>query len=351
MVGTADFLRALLARRRPVARPPSIVRKAVVHLGMPKAASTSIQMALHAAEDATLVPNGIWFSPLDDAFNDCVLYDHLVDGDEAAIGAYAKAKMEAAAAAAADTVIFSAERLFMIDEVGEQTKKLGEIIGQWADEVSFVVVLRELGPFLRSYVVQMMYNGAVTLENYRLAEWIIDQARSIAECGFPVDFLSMERKDESRNIAEALVGVGAGREIRLELDRANVTPGRPLIYALAEGFAARIHAIDCRMDVNSQPLDEFRTDFARRYDRTMKATTDAAEVYRVVQELNGAVEEQVSFFIDRCFEQCDPEKRAYYDALLTGQAPSEIEIGDSPAQAESSANIPGPHAGDLCFER
>lgn len=351
MVGAARFLCGLLSRIRPVPRPPSIVRKAVVHLGMPKAASTSIQMALHAAQDATLLPNGIWFRPLDEAFNDCVLYDHLVDGDEAAIGAYAKAKMEAAAAAGADTVIFSAERLFMIDEVGEQTKRLGEIIGRWADEVSFVVVLRELRPFLRSYVVQMMYNGAVTLENYRLAEWIIDQARSIAECGFPVDFLSMEREEDSRNIAEALVGAGAGREIRLDLERANVTPGRPLIYALAEGFAARIHAIDCRMDVNSQPLDEFRTQFAGRYDRTMKATTDAAEVYRVVQELNAAVEEQVSVFIDRCFEQCDPEKRAYYDALVAGRAPSNIEIGASSAQAESDLAVTGRQAGDLCFGR
>ena len=315
--GAADFARRLWLR---AFRPDPIVRKVVIHLGMPKAGSTSIQLALHAAQESILACNGIWFAPLDAAFNDCIMYDMLAANDLASLRRYAEAKMWAAARAGADVVIFSAERLFTIEDVKKRMRQLAEAMQPWAAEVSFAVVAREIRDFLRSYIVQMIYNVEVTLEDHGLAEWVIDQVGLITESGLPVDVIALDVPDGDRNLAERLVSMSTAREVEIALTRANVTPSRPLLYALTEGLVARMRAIELGIDINATELDSFRTAFATAYDDSVHSTSDPGEVYRVLQRMNKIVEDHIAEYIDCCLQECPAEKLAFYDEILASAA-------------------------------
>lgn len=300
---------------RAARRSAPAVKKIVVHLGMPKAGSTSIQLALKAAQQTRLTPNAIWFAPQDDAINDCPLYAMLVKGERAAMRAYCAAKIDDAVAAGADTVIFSAERLFTIDDAEQRIAQLGNVLREWADDVSFVIVLRDMRDFLRSYITQMIYNAGISLDDNFLAEWVVDQVRAIRQCGFRVDFIPLERRDSNRNLAEALVSVSTGREIDIALEVANVTPARPLVYALAEGLGARLAAIDSAEDVNSLEVNRFRTEFCDIYDRTMRRSDHAHEVFGIVQRVDAVIRDKVESYVQKTVRVCDFEKLKYYEDL------------------------------------
>lgn len=289
---------------------------------MPKAGSTSIQLALHAAQESSLTPNGIWFNPPNGELSDYVLYDMLRAQDLGGIRAYAQAKITAAKRAGADTVIFSAERLFTIDSMQDRVMQLGRIFQEWADEVSLTVVVRDIRAFLRSYIIQMIYNGAVPLEDCLLAEWMIDQAQCVANCGFPVNFLSLDQHNPDQNIAEMLVGVSTGRHVSINLERMNVTPSRPIIYALAEGLAARFHALDGAADVNSRTVDQFRHEFMESFDRTMHGANDPEELNRILNQLNSTLQEKIDYYIEETINACNPAKLSYYTALLESRSTS-----------------------------
>jgi len=298
---------------------------------MPKAGSTSIQLALHGAQDSTLARQGIWFTPPNSEFNDCIMYDMLVARDFEGLSRYAETKARAAATAGADIVIFSAERLFTLDEVKMRLAQLAKAMRPWIAEVSFSVVGREIRGFLRSYITQMIYNADLTLEDHSLAEWVIDQMGLIAESGYPVDFIWLEDQDVERNVAERLVGLATGREVDIPLARANVTPSRPLVYALTEGLVARIRAIQTGGDINATELDGFRTAFATAYDDSVHTTSDPGEVYRVLQRLNQIVEDNIVAYIDRCFQECPAEKLAFYEDLLASGMGCDCTVLRQPA--------------------
>lgn len=335
IVGAANFVRRMLGPP-PSIRPDPIVQKVVIHLGMPKAGSTSIQLALRAAQETALTPNRIWFTPVGDAFNDCAIYDMLVTQNLDGLRQYSEAKICTAANAGADVVIFSAERLFTLDRAQEQIVLLGEIMQGWATEVTFVVVIRDLAEFLRSYITQMIYNADVTLEDNGLAKWVIGQMQAIGNCGFPVDFLGLHAGKHDCNIAERLVGASTGRKLDIPLERANVTPSRPLIYALAEGLTARIHAIDSGDDVNATGLDAFRTDFATAYDNSVYAASDPGEVYRVLMRLNKIIEDQITEYIDRCLQKCPPQDLVFYNKIVLAAGESLTERAPDPQLSASS---------------
>jgi hypothetical protein len=328
----ANFLRGWRG-----ATPDPIIRKAVIHLGMPKAASTSIQLALHGAQNLQLVENGIWFTPPDGAFNDSIMYDMLLAGDAAALSNYVERKTRAAADAGADVVIFSAERLFTIDDVQARIAQLATAVQPYSAEVSFAVVAREISAFLRSYITQMVYNADVTLDDHGLGEWLVDQIGLISECRLPIYVIPLEREERGRNIAEQLIRVTTGREVQIPLTRANVTPSRPLLYALAEGLVARIAAIEAGGDINATELDEFRTEFANAYDQSVHTTSDPGEVYRVLQRLNQVIEVYVAEYIDRCIRECPVEKLSFYDEMLTTHEAPELSILEHKAAQDFAA--------------
>lgn len=305
---------------------PKPLTKIVVHLGMPKAASTSIQLALHAAQDSLLTPAGIWFRAPDGEFSDYLLYDLLAAEELAGIREYLEPKILAATEAGADTVILSAERLFTIVPMQERLTQLASVLSEWADEVSFAVVVRELKPFMRSYIVQMVYNGALPLHTPRLAEWIADQAAAIETCGFPVHFLSLHESHDGRNIAEALLSATTGRELPIDMAVVNATPIRPVLYALAEGVASRLHSLDRSQDVNSGGMDRYRTEFANAFDRSVKSSPDRGEVHRVLYELDSLLETKIGNYIDQSLQLCEDAKLARYQALVTPPAQAEDDV-------------------------
>lgn len=332
--GIARLLEALQRSARTPSQPARPLRKIIVHVGMPKAASTSIQLALHGGQESLLTPAGIWFRAPNGEFSDYVLYDLLAAQDLAGIREYTDAKVAAAIEAGADTVIFSAERLFTIMPMNERMAQLAELLREWADEVSFAVVVRELKPFMRSYIVQMIYNGAVPLETPKLAEWIIDQARSVSDSGCAVDVLSLEQENGGRNIAEALLETTTGRPLAIDLGRLNATPVRPIIYALAEGLVARLHSLDAAQDVNSGSMDQYRTRFAHSFDESVKASPDRGEVHRVLYQLDALLENKIEHYIDQSLAICDPDKLAWYKQLLIAPEP---ETSDETSKSIAAA--------------
>jgi hypothetical protein len=300
------------AKRRPI----PLVKRIVVHLGMPKAASTSIQLALHEAQESRLTPAGIWYIPPNGILTDYLLYDMLAAQDLEEVRAYARTKIASAKKVGAETVIFSAERLFTLDDMSGRLELLGELLSELAEEVCFCVVVREIRSFMRSYIVQMIYNGAVPLENSRLAEWTARQLHAIAECRFPVKLLPLNHETESLNLAETLIATTTGQELLLRMGRINVTPFRPISYALAEGLAARLHALPRKEDVNSVAMDCFRTEFADSFDETVRASKDRGEVHRVLYGLDALLEEKIAEYIERSLEICPPDLMSYYNGIV-----------------------------------
>lgn len=302
------------------------MKSAVVHIGMPKAASTSIQLALLDAQATQLTPNELWFTPPNGEFSDFVVYDMLAKQDLHGVRAYADAKFRDAKASGADTVIFSAERLFTIDHMLERMTQLGDLLSDYADEVCFVVVVRDLKPFLKSYMIQMAYNGSAPLQNKRLAEWAIDQVRAIADCEFPVHFLPLSLQG---NIAERLIAASTGRKIELDLPRANVTPVRPITYALVEGLAARLYSLQDRRDVNSRTVDQFRTEFAQAFDNSVLGSKDPGEINRVLYDLDAGIDKGIEQYIECSIDFCSAEKIAYYNAIANPPAPVREDLADA----------------------
>lgn len=297
-------------------RPRPLVKRVILHLGMPKAASTSIQSAFHSAQETKLTPNGIWYRPPNGILTDYLLYEMIASDRFDDVRAYACEKIAAARDVDADTVIFSAERLFTLDTMLERITQLGALFSELAEEVCFCIVVREMKSFMRSYITQMIYNGGVPLHDCRLAEWTAGQVGAIVASGLPVKILSLSQPTNNRNVAESLIATSTGREIALDMGRLNVTPERPIPYALAEGLAARLHALPRQEDVNSVLTDEFRTNFAQSFDDTVRQSRDRGEVHRVLFGLDSLLESKIAEYMDRSLEICPPDLLSYYNNLV-----------------------------------
>src|SRR6266567_3225158 len=170
--------------------------RVVLHVGMPKAGSTSIQNAMLAHADL-LVRHGISFTAGDPDFtSDHELYGLTLARAEKMLSAAIDSKLAAAEEQGAKTTVFSAERLFTLAQEPELSSLL-DVFRSRTNDFEIVIVVRALERFLRSYLRQLIDNGMFYLDDLDQAAWCAACVRTFWELPERVTAIALREADRN----------------------------------------------------------------------------------------------------------------------------------------------------------
>lgn len=240
--------------------------KALVHVGMPKAGSTSVQLALRRNSDALLQRYGVYSEPGTGEINDWPLYNYLISGSTAAVEDYVGRKLEAGRKIGAELVIFSAERLFALPEIVPQMGLLLDALERKSAQVEVAVVVRSLRDFLNSYIKQLIANSSLVLDDKYLASWIIFQLKAVIGLPSTVKLVSMESESRDGRLVSNFLSRILGRDVEIAELRENVSSRRPFWFISMLGHSCKFRAALMERDINSLEVDEYRISFEEKFD-------------------------------------------------------------------------------------
>lgn len=283
--------------------------KVFIHVGVPKGGSTSFQNALQGAGEDFLCSHRISYLPDGGSNNNSEIYKIIQNQDCRSLINYIFRILEYAVQMGAENIIISCETLFNIDNFKEKVKILLEIFDSISVQVEFLLVIRELQSHLNSYLRQNLYNGSISLDDTQLASWVVGQMMGLVRSGFAVRVLQFEDLVSSGNLPSAILQRMGFPNILLTSERANVTPDRPLLYALAEGTLARLEAIKRSIDINSLDLDIYRTTLREKYDAMAHRDNSA------ILQISSEIENEVARYIDDSIASMPDDCRRFYDEL------------------------------------
>jgi hypothetical protein len=291
--------------------------RAYIHVGMPKAGSTTIQLGLSAHETDFLGNYGIHYGPLDRSFqNDFELYRAYASGKREWVRDLISKKRQAASEAGAQKVVFSCERFF---ELADQSEKYGEFICSFADifdgSIEFIIVYRDLRSFIKSYTTQLIYNGGITFNNMRLASWIMRSLRYHYDLPFRVAIINFNFAKKNNNLFNTFLELVAAQPCHESERYENITPNRPVAYASILGQICKLEALLLEEDINSRQIDVVRTSISREFDRLWNESPEGSEEKKLFSQLNQILEGSIERYIEKSIELMSEPERALMDAL------------------------------------
>lgn len=286
--------------------------KLFLHVGTPKSGSTSFQNALQGAGAEFFIAHRIAYLPDDGSINNSELYKFVVNEDRQSLRNYVYKILEHAVEIGAENVIISAERLFVIDDISRKFQIFSDVCDKISVEFEFILVIRELRNYIRSYIHQLIYNAAIFLDDEHLANWMAGQVMDLVRSGFAVRVLKFEDLVSSGNLPLALLKRMGFSNALLPNRLDNVTPSRPIIAGLAEGALARIEAAMRGIDINSIDMDVYRDEFRKTYDIIAK---DDNCFFPKISEI---IEDAIAKYIDGSIASMPDDRRCFYDELGGG---------------------------------
>jgi len=270
--------------------------KALVHIGMPKAGSTSIQWALRKNADYLLQRHRVFSDPGSGELNDWRLYDMIMSGATETIEDYVGRKLEAGREAGAETVIFSAERLFALPDLTPQLCILLDALERrGAVSIEIAVIVRPLRAFLRSYIKQLLANGGLELSNGYLATWICLQLNAAIGMPATVKALSFEEASRDGKLISNFLSLVLGAEVQVPEMQENVSSNRPYWFISMLGQACKFRAALIGRDINSPEVDTYRIILEERFDAIVASQFDLLPNLKLIDTLlTGAMDDYIS---------------------------------------------------------
>ncbi|NKC30590.1 hypothetical protein [Falsiroseomonas selenitidurans] len=269
--------------------------KIVFHVGMPKAGSTSIQLALASARDS-LIEQGIYFNVADPSVaSDYLIYDLAMRRDAKCLNDLLSRRAEQAIGHGCSTVMLSAERIFSIAGHPDEFQGLLDALRGNADTVEFIMVSRSLTDVLRSYLEQIIYNGSLSLSDNRLAPWWIACAKSFWNLPERVCSVSFELAGQNGGLIQCFFDA-LGITVSAPDIRANRTPPRSLAFATSLGIICQAEAKSRSVDVNSPMIDQLRTEITSSFDSFL-SSQPSEETERVLGYLDQKIRSSLEGYI------------------------------------------------------
>jgi hypothetical protein len=291
--------------------------RAYLHVGMPKAGSTAIQLSLAAHEPELLKDYGIYYGPLDQRFqNDYDIFCAHLAGQKGLLRDLLLKKRQNAYALNATKIIFSCERFF---EIAENPNEFSEFVQHFAEifdnSVEFIVVYRDLRSFIKSHATQLIYNGGITYNNMGLASWVARLLEAYHDLPFKVSFINFNvAKNESRlygNFLELISDRPCHENERFE----NITPARPLAYAAILGQICKVESVLQGKDINSREIDLLRSSINEKFDILWTCGPEQSEEKHMMTYLSRLMEECISRYIDGSIQRLDDPRRLFLEKL------------------------------------
>ena len=241
--------------------------RVVVHVGMPKAGSTAIQETLSAHRTEILRDYGIDYWQEDDEVfpNHHSLYTCLERGDLAR----AKEKMSAVLAHARNsgaTTCFISNEMFILLAANQASLSDFRTTLGHEGEFEFLVYLRDLRHFLRSYIVQLLANGTFAIEDDGIASFYCHLIQNFYNSGTLCTILNYDTAVRRGDLAAHLVSFLSGKECSLRSRRVNITPPRPVAHYAIAGLVSRLSAITNAVHVNEEKINDLRIAMETAYD-------------------------------------------------------------------------------------
>lgn len=288
----------------------------VVHVGMPKAGSTSFQWLLRDRRDDLLHELGLHAEPPGGALNDFALYQHLAAGRLPEALGYLAGKRAAAEVAGRDAVVISSENLFEFDPGKGAFGALLAAARQDFETVTLLLVVRSLPTFMPSYALQLLHNGQLAFQNPWLASWIVGQARAFATAAFPAEVVSFDVATARGALLSALISAVAGREVTTPERIENRTPTLPSLLVAASGATCRLKASEWEVDVNAPEVDAVRRDMRALLERCLSDSAAPQSALHLLTRMSKPLDDAMDSYIRRSIAALPPEWAAFYSDLV-----------------------------------
>ena len=303
--------------------------RAYVHVGMPKAGSTAIQLSMNAQETDLLQNHGIHFGPQDLRFrNDFDIYCACAEGQRDRFRELLTKRREIALESKAEKVIFSCERFF---ELAEDPTNFSSFVQCFADifdeQLEFIVVYRDLRSFIKSHATQLIYNGGITYGNLGLSLWIVRLLQAYFDLAFKVTFINFNIARVDSGLYNTFLGLITGEEKRERERYENITPRRSLAYASILGQICKLESVLQNADINSATIDFLRGTINDECDRMLSNGESAVEM-NILNHLGGLLEDRITRYADVSIGRLDASAREFVDKLNSARIITNKYLGN-----------------------
>jgi hypothetical protein len=276
----------------------------IIHVGLNKAGSTSLQNVLLDNKAMLRQQFGIYYETGYGAQgfqNHYDFYKHLNEGDAEAAGGYLQRYVSDAVAASTHTAMISSEDLFFLTGYPVKFGDFMELLrGVEGVDVEFFLILRSFESWARSYLMQLVANGAFcTSEGFAeyedLATFIANGIRFFEAGGFPMTFADLRLGRKPGGLVNNVMNV-LGFVTKFE-DRIDNSTGASRYFTaeILTGMTCGLRAKLENLHPNSPAIDVFRTE--------IQSVINERSSDRAVAEILNIFEQHLRFDINRLIEK------------------------------------------------
>ncbi|CAN5392570.1 hypothetical protein BH10PSE3_BH10PSE3_10760 [soil metagenome] len=220
--------------------------------------------------------------------------------------------------AGAKKMLISAERLFLLAESpGIFSRFTDELRKQSGGDFRIVMVVRDIKSYIRSYLIQLINNGSLLLDDAKLAAWTINLVKVFWNIEDPVTAISFDQA-VSRNALVDRFCIALGCEgLRLPETWANGTPNRGHDFSASVGVACRLMSLSRDVDINSEAMDLERLKAERKFDLLHAANSsrgangESSELF-----LGDMIEQALNEYVVKCLEVIPESDREFYGEIV-----------------------------------
>ncbi|MFZ5775632.1 MAG: hypothetical protein ACOY3Z_09140 [Thermodesulfobacteriota bacterium] len=272
----------------------------IVHIGMNKTGSTSIQNTLSEAKDRLREQSGFFYDTEMDSSgfqNHYQLFVWAAKGDQNKIRTYLEQYVNMAMSFSARTAMLSSEEFFSLTSHPslfhifiESLQSLDHV------DVELLLVVRPFSDWARSFLMQLVSNGAFCInegfyEYELLASNIANGIRMLETCGVPISILPLSLGKNPGGLTNNVMRT-LGFESAFEDRHDNATGTKRFFTAeflsgLACGLRARLEGLH----PNSPEIDKFRT--------KIRSIIDDRSQNNVVAEILDFYEQHIRYDVER----------------------------------------------------
>lgn len=290
----------------------------IVHVGLAKAGSKTIQLSLIRNKSELLSADGIWYSPGSaEFFHDQEFFSHVMREEVDQISAYIEERRAAAVAARATRIVISSEDLMIVPGNAGPFRVLLSALRAYCGRVSFIVVVRELQDLVRSHIRQLILNGGPLPEDGRLASWIVYMVRGYWTSGVPCRAVSLEQTRGARGLFNGFVESITGVPHAFVDAHENKTPNRSSVFYAATGHITRLSASISGRHLSSPPMQQLNEQLSDSYDGFFKAAAHPESAKLFLQWLEGELDDKIEQYVGRTIELLEPGNLEFYAGLVS----------------------------------
>lgn len=292
--------------------------KVIIHIGMPKCGSTSIQNHLFLTRESLAHDHGIYYYPSSQKFphhreiSDLVAAFNNIDELKRLL----VQQVESATADNCHTIFISSEDLFYLLERTEKIDFLARAlreVGFLPDQISYVLVHRDLKKFYNSYLKQLVSNGSSLVDQdlLGLCDFQIGLIRNFFNLGGHRLAISLDQTKKNGGLLKVFI------ENIFDIpydgdDRNDNTWGqRGFVSEIMGGQAVGLYAMNHLLSPNEPLADSFRSEIRDIIDRS----AEVDEVGRFLHDIEIIYQKQIDQLYDASLALVDPADQVFLNSI------------------------------------